>query len=636
MGINKRLIFLLLVGISASSRVAAGSDPVTERKVDALTAAARQIYLEDADSARAIAIKALLLAKKSDYRLGIGRSFKEIGGSYWAQAYYPVSLFYLNTSLPYLLGRPTELADAYRAIGRCQVEVGKTDLGLQTLKTAERYAGSDPATRCNVLSDIVYAYRKAHQYPPALRTAQTALKLADSIGNGRFKAILKSHIALILADKGQYREALLLLDSTAKLAVQFKNNRLRTICEVNRSLMNYRLKHYEAAVGQALLGYQMAQTLGSLAMVAKAGQYASSAYQALGDNKNALIWSKRVAELKDSINEANIARSVKVIQDYFLLSEKLHTMEHADEDGKAAQKLVASQRTVIITLSISICLLVIMVLVIYSNYKHKKTRNSQLQAHNALLSEQKKIIEDQSRHLAELNTAKDKILGVIGHDLRTPVANLRSVVELYNGNYLSQDELKAIMKEVIPALNGAEMTLSNLMTWASSQQRGLVLHPERIRSKDLANTMFQIFEHPLGLKKIKLVLHTEDTHHLLADPNHLNTILHNLLSNAIKFTPVNGTITLRITAHGERVEVAVEDTGMGISPDKIHQLFKYNQHFTSVGTNGERGTGLGLLLCYELVMLNGGKIWVKSELGKGSRFVFSLPAEPIPQPQEPA
>jgi signal transduction histidine kinase len=110
-----------------------------------------------------------------------------------------------------------------------------------------------------------------------------------------------------------------------------------------------------------------------------------------------------------------------------------------------------------------------------------------------------------------------------------------------------------------------------------------------------------------------------------ADPNHINLVVRNLISNAIKFTPKNGQISLKSRQDADFCEIAVVDTGVGMSTENVAKLFNKASHYTTYGTSGEKGTGLGLLLCQEMIEKNGGTIWVESEVSKGTTFIFRLP-----------
>ena len=127
-------------------------------------------------------------------------------------------------------------------------------------------------------------------------------------------------------------------------------------------------------------------------------------------------------------------------------------------------------------------------------------------------------------------------------------------------------------------------------------------------------------------KNIALNLIVKDVEMIKGDRNMLNTIFRNLLTNAIKFTNRNGKISINIEQQDSKIQIYIMDNGVGMSEETIHKLFKISEKYSSIGTEGESGTGLGLLICKEFVEKHGGKIWVKSEQGSGSSFNFCLPA----------
>jgi signal transduction histidine kinase len=137
--------------------------------------------------------------------------------------------------------------------------------------------------------------------------------------------------------------------------------------------------------------------------------------------------------------------------------------------------------------------------------------------------------------------------------------------------------------------------------------------------------MEQTFSHSFQKKSIEFVNQASPGQSVLADENHVKVILRNLISNAIKFTNTNGRVVLSSELKDDKVNICVEDNGKGMTEHEISQLFTIQTHFSKRGTQGESGTGIGLMLCKELIELNGGKVWVESKPNKGSRFYFSLP-----------
>jgi signal transduction histidine kinase len=250
--------------------------------------------------------------------------------------------------------------------------------------------------------------------------------------------------------------------------------------------------------------------------------------------------------------------------------------------------------------------------------------NELQQQHKALL-DQKQLIEVQKINLQKVNNFKDRLLTIIGHDLRTPIANLSNIVEMFEAGYLSAEEVHDVMKDINPIVKGTELTLSNLLEWAGNQIKGRNVNSSNVDIFLLGVEMEQTFVHALQLKNISFINNAYPGQGVLADENHLKVILRNLISNAIKFTSPKGSVILFTIIENNGMIIGVEDNGKGMTKEELEKLFYTDTHFSNSGTLGEIGTGIGLLLCKELIELNGGKLEVESTLGKGSKFYFKLP-----------
>jgi signal transduction histidine kinase len=170
--------------------------------------------------------------------------------------------------------------------------------------------------------------------------------------------------------------------------------------------------------------------------------------------------------------------------------------------------------------------------------------------------------------------------------------------------------------------------LENLLEWSRSQTGKLEFNPQKVNLKALIDEHISNLGMQVVTKNIRLNNKVADDIEIMADINLINTVLRNLLSNAVKFTEKEGMITVHADRLKDHVAIAVKDTGIGISRDNIDKLFRIDDKYTREGTEHESGTGLGLLLCKEFVEKHGGKIWVESQEGKGSEFIFSIPSLP--------
>ena len=168
--------------------------------------------------------------------------------------------------------------------------------------------------------------------------------------------------------------------------------------------------------------------------------------------------------------------------------------------------------------------------------------------------------------------------------------------------------------------------LENLLEWSRSQRGTIQFEPNHFPLRKIVDNNLSLAKLSAENKKIKLINLIDENINVYIDPNLITTVFRNLISNAIKFTNINGSITIDAFRDGDFYIVSVIDTGMGMSQETISKLFRIDVHVTTLGTSQEKGTGLGLILCKEFIIINGGNIWVESELGKGSTFKFTLPA----------
>ncbi|MDB5138047.1 MAG: tetratricopeptide repeat protein [Mucilaginibacter sp.] len=597
-----------------------------QNTIDHLNDIAYNIYLEAPDSARLIAERALLLAEKSKYQEGIGQSFLNIGYAYWSQSYYPIALFYLNkaiTDLP--KDRPLLIADCYHITGRTYADLGNYTEAFKNLDQSERFAGNDPGRLAEVHSERSYVYMHLKNYELAIKEISQALVLNKSAKDQRNTAVLYGRLSSIYRYKKEYKAALSYSDTTFRMSTTIHNNRLRAITYVDYARIYIELHNFDKAIVYAERGVALGDSIGVVYAISSAYRALITSYEQKNDLKQVMAFQKKYNSIQDSLNNFNKIKNAELIQDYFALNAQLNKIALTDRNNQDIKAKVEMQRTIIISLSLSLLIVVALLSVTYYFYKQKKLLNNKLQLQHEALLNQKQLIEAQTANLETISKIKDKLLAVIGHDLRTPLANLRNIVEMFEVEYISTEEVNWLMKDVNSLVKSAELTLSNLMEWAGSHIKGRGINSSRLDIFLIGVEMEQTFNHALQRKCIEFVNHASPGLSVLADENHIKVVLRNLISNAIKFTNTNGCIKLNSTYEENKVIISVEDNGKGMSAEEIGMLFYLQTHFSHPGTLGENGTGIGLLLCKELVELNGGKLWITSVPGKGSKFYFSLP-----------
>ncbi|HUX53599.1 MAG TPA: PAS domain S-box protein [Williamwhitmania sp.] len=238
-----------------------------------------------------------------------------------------------------------------------------------------------------------------------------------------------------------------------------------------------------------------------------------------------------------------------------------------------------------------------------------------------------KIIQNQNQELIELNATKDKFFSIIAHDLKNPLSTLLAGTELLLKNFrnIQADKTETILKNLNSNTQQTFKLLENLLDWARNQQNRMEFNPELIDIGEVANQIVALIKPTAASKNITLLQKIISPTVVIADAYMVNAILRNLISNAIKFTRPEGVINVRATELDGAAQVSVSDNGVGIKPEEVEKLFRIDTNASKLGTAGEKGTGLGLLLCKEFVDKHGGNIRVESKVDKGSTFTFTLP-----------
>ena len=243
-----------------------------------------------------------------------------------------------------------------------------------------------------------------------------------------------------------------------------------------------------------------------------------------------------------------------------------------------------------------------------------------------------KVLKESEAKLRESNATKDKFFSIIAHDLKSPFSSMLGFSELLNKNFdkYTTKKQKKFSNYIHQGIQNTYKLLNELLLWSQSQKGTISFNKEQLNLFLLSNEVFEPLKQAAENKSIKLNNKIPKDEHINADKSMLSTIIRNIFSNAIKFTPKGGKIiisTNKTTTENNKkfLEIRIKDTGIGIPKEIQPKLFIISENTSTLGTENEKGTGLGLILCKEFIEKHNGKIWIKSEEGEGSEFIFTLP-----------
>jgi signal transduction histidine kinase len=333
-------------------------------------------------------------------------------------------------------------------------------------------------------------------------------------------------------------------------------------------------------------------------------------------------------------------------------------MKNSELDKLALEKQTSLRNLFFLLLVV----ILILVLVIFSRFRIKKKANRILNVKNNFITRQKdqltntlnklrevhqKLeeqkeelvvqteelevqnteISSQSKELREVNATKDKFFSIIAHDLKNPFNVILGFSNLLSTEYenYEDDERKKIINEIERSANSTYKLLVNLLTWSRSQRGKIEISKKVINLSDVVKSSMSYYSPNARKKEIAIINNIDNGTTAYADINTLEIIIGNILNNAIKYTPEDGQITLTAEIINNYSVLSIKDNGIGMSQETIDKLFRIEENHSMPGTNNEKGTGLGLILCKDFIKKNGGKITVNSKVDIGSEFKIWIP-----------
>jgi signal transduction histidine kinase/ligand-binding sensor domain-containing protein len=252
--------------------------------------------------------------------------------------------------------------------------------------------------------------------------------------------------------------------------------------------------------------------------------------------------------------------------------------------------------------------------------------NEQSLAKQEMIIKQAEDLEETNRKLTILNATKDKLFSIIAHDLKNPFSSILSFTEILRTKFqlLAEEKKLKFINVIYESSQQVYNLLENLLQWARTQTGNIHYNPAVFDLSELIDVNYKLVKNLLEEKDITFIINSPENTSVYADHNMINTVVRNLLGNAIKYTE-KGDISVELKRNKDRMEISITDSGIGIAEEKMANIFEIDQEKSTLGTKGEKGSGLGLLICREFVHINGGEISVRRTKGKGTTFTFTIP-----------
>ena len=320
-----------------------------------------------------------------------------------------------------------------------------------------------------------------------------------------------------------------------------------------------------------------------------------------------------IGTLNDMLNEIEVIETVLVVHYTMFVYLLVYAYIFADKSNylqKKSQKLADEVS-----------------LVKYHLEDLVEERTTELQAMSTELERQKVKLESTNRDLVEAMNSRNRLFAIIGHDVRAPIGyNLQALEMLIDNPDIVEKERKELLKMMASSSEVTYNLLDNLLVWGRSQTGKLKATPVRVKLKDLIDESLELINIGLKEKHLKVEVYVSEGHYVEADRDQLYIVIRNLVSNAMKFTPEKGSIYISSKKYDGEVVISIRDTGIGIPDAMLNKLLDAKSHVSTNGTRGEKGSGLGLQICQEIVQTNNGWMRIESSSGEGTTISFGIKA----------
>lgn len=579
--------------------------------------------------------KAYTLSKDNKWLWGEAEAENQMGIVYFYMSDYSKSLTYFRSSLRKrkIIGTNEDIAGSYNNVALVYMEYENYDLALEYINNAMKLNIEDgrEIDVADNLHNLAAIYWEKEDFQKAIDYTEEAIRIYEDINRLEGIADTYNNLGNLYREFGKLDEAREYLEKALEKYKEDNDLKGIAIAKLNLAELLFSINKYNEGYSYLPEALAISLSLQSKDLLVEIHEYLAKYYKKMRNYKESLNHLKLFESYKDSIY-------LKFQEDIILEEKvKLETENKRKEilaykkDHELQAIEIQEQKTIGIFLIVLMGVSFSTIFLFNFIFKFRRKTNDLIKEKNVQLFYSNKELEQSKLELIKLNQEKDRFFSIIAHDLISPFTSFISLSEILrdNTNTLDGKDIKKYSGWIFTSAKNIYNLVDNLLQWSRSQSGKLSHSPKQLVLNQIIEEAITITKPSADDKNIKIISPISRKLKVYADSDILSTILRNLLSNAVKFTPNKGTITISAIDTGKMAEVTVSDTGIGIKQEDLGKLFQLDRNFSTKGTSGEEGNGLGLILCKEFVQSIGGSIHVESTVKLGSTFKFTIPKIPV-------
>lgn len=515
------------------------------------------------------------------------------------------------------------LAKAYQNSGEIEKAI---DYALKNLEIEDRLNNTEGVIECNINLARLNLLKK--DYPKAILHYENALANINP-ENQNLRANILPELGGAHVKTKEYKTATKYLFESLELNKQLKNDQGILKSLNNLGELNILNNHFKTAEKQLLEAGYLGRKIDNKIELLESYKLMKALDSTKGKFESAFAWQREYNKVKSKFDAEKLKHNNTIFEEKLLNEIEAQPIKPIDNTASInlvdieSKKKLDRLKLIFYALLIAFAIVLIFFVLFYLKRSNGAKYTKDLEDRNHKIKLQNEAILEQSKRLESINNVKDKLFSIVSHDLKDSLTSTKGFIDLLKDGQLSQEEFHSLLPELSENANNASLLLFNLLNWSKSQMQSLKPKPSLFDIQKVFDEKIKLVERKMQNKGIAL-RDTTMSDFVFADRSMVEIIIQNLLANAVKFCVKGDTITISNKVSNGNAIFSVSDSGVGITVENQHKLFG-NNTFTTVGTGDEKGTGLGLTICRELVELNQGRIWVDSELNVGSTFFIELP-----------
>lgn len=466
------------------------------------------------------------------------------------------------------------------------------------------------------LCNLVACYIKTGNLTHASSIIDQAISVFEQVKLDSWRSYAYELKGTIFLKQNDFNKALLWLKKSEEIHKNIDKARYKIPLYTHIAKTYYGLKDFETAERYALQALQISKQLHIIEDRDNTLNVLYNIGKATDEPKKALTYLEELKDISDTLNKKNNLKELRI------LKSNLEFKQEKEKYISESQQKHNRQRSYIF---ISLLIILAFSFIIFILKRNNKSQNIL----NQKLIENTHALEKNEIGLNHANNTKNKLFSIIAHDLKGPINSFKGLFDLFNTSELSTSDFLVFMPQMSHNIDSIAFTLNNLLSWGQTQMNGLVTKPSFTNIKALVDENIALLAKQTEAKSIETIITINPHIMSWCDKNQIDIVIRNLISNAVKFTRAHGTITISATEQSDFWEIQIKDNGVGINENALIDIFNDSATIPSYGTMNEKGTGLGLRVCKEMVKNNGGHIWAESALNQGTSFYFTIPKTEI-------